>query len=102
MPAAAVAEANHVIGATAGSWRPVLDPGQVIVTPLDQSTAIDTRQSIGSLGTRHVLREARSIRGVIVTSSPGSTRPFLNHAANLLARRDLNGSEDPPTGLNGW
>ena len=70
MPAVAVAEANNVIGATSDAWRPVLDPGQVIVTPLDQSTAIETGPSIGSVVVRHVLYEARSTQGVIVTSSP--------------------------------
>jgi hypothetical protein len=70
MPAVAVAEANNVIGATSDAWRPLLDATRVEVTPLDQSTAIDTATGIGSLIVRHVLHEAREIRGGIVTSSP--------------------------------
>ena len=70
MPAVAVAEANNVIGATSDAWRPVLDASQVIVTPLDQSTAIDTATGIGSLIVRQVLHEAREIRGGIVTGAP--------------------------------
>jgi hypothetical protein len=70
MPAVAVAEANNVIGATSNAWRPVLDASGVVVTPLDQSTAIDTATGIGSLIVRHVLHEAREIRGGIVTGAP--------------------------------
>jgi hypothetical protein len=70
MPAAAVAEANHVLGGDSNTWRAVLDPGRVVVTPLDESTAIDTGQHPGGLVVRHVAHEARQIRGAIVTRAP--------------------------------
>jgi hypothetical protein len=70
MPAVAVAEANHVIGATGNAWRAVLDPGQVVVTPLDESTAIDTGPRAGPLIIRHVVHEAREIGGAVVTRAP--------------------------------
>jgi hypothetical protein len=41
LPAVAVAEANGVVGADSNAWRAILDPGRVVVTPLDESTAIE-------------------------------------------------------------
>lgn len=70
MPAAAVAEANNTIGGNSDAWRAVLDPGRVVVTPLDQSTAIDTGRRVGSLAVRQVVHEARHTRGAIVTRVP--------------------------------
>ena len=70
MPAVAVADANAVLGATADAWRPILDPGQVIVTSLDESTAIDIGTAVGPLVIRHVIREASQIQGEIVTQVP--------------------------------
>jgi hypothetical protein len=70
MPAVAVAEANYVIGATSSAWRPILDPGRVIVTPLDESTAIDTGPASGTLVVRQVVWEARQVQGEIMTQAP--------------------------------
>jgi hypothetical protein len=36
MPAAAVAEANNMIGGTGDTWHVVLDPDRVVVTPHDR------------------------------------------------------------------
>ena len=70
MPAAAIAEANNVIGGTGDTWHALLDPEQVVVTPLDQSTAIDTGPQQGALVVRHVVHEAKHTRGAIVTRAP--------------------------------
>jgi hypothetical protein len=70
MPAVAVAEANHVIGGNSDTWRAILDPGRVIVTPLDESTAIDVGPAVGTLVIRQVVREASQVRGEIVTQAP--------------------------------
>jgi hypothetical protein len=70
MPAAAVAEANNVLGGTGNTWHAILDPIRVVVTPLDQSTAIDTGLGAGTLAVRHVIHEAKHTRGAIVTRSP--------------------------------
>ena len=70
LPTAAVAEANHVLGGTIDTWRAVLDPPRVIVTPLDLSTAIDSAPQSGTLAVRHVIHEARQVRGAIITRAP--------------------------------
>jgi fructose-1,6-bisphosphatase len=70
LPAVAVAEANTVIGGNSDTWRAILDRGCVIVTPLDESTAIDLGTSVGSLVVRHVIREASHTEGDIVTEAP--------------------------------
>ena len=70
LPATAVAEANHVIGGDSNAWQAVLFPRNVVVTPLDGSTAIGTGQLAGSLVVRQVIREAQQIRGAVVTRAP--------------------------------
>jgi hypothetical protein len=40
------------------------------VTPLDESTAIDTGPRAGALIIRHVVHEAREISGAVVTRAP--------------------------------
>jgi hypothetical protein len=70
LPAVAVAEANTIIAGDSDTWRAILDPGQVIVTPLDESTAIDIGTTLGSLVVRHVVREAVQTEGKIVTEAP--------------------------------
>lgn len=70
LPAVAVAEANNVIGGNSNTWRAILDPGRVVVTPLDHSTAIDTGPRAGALVVRHVVYEARETGGAIVTRAP--------------------------------
>jgi hypothetical protein len=82
MPAAAVAEANHVLGASHNAWSALLYPVDVTVTPLDSSQAIDTGHMPGALAVRHVIHEVRAVSGIIVTRAPwqyppdaGPTRP---------------------------
>jgi hypothetical protein len=70
LPAVAVAEAYTTIGADSNAWRAILDPGRVVVTPLDESTAIDLGRTVGSLVIRHVVREASQTQGEIVTAAP--------------------------------
>jgi hypothetical protein len=65
-----VAEANTTIGADSNAWRAILDPGRVVVTPLDESTAIDLGRTVGRLVIRHVVREASQTQGEIVTAAP--------------------------------
>jgi hypothetical protein len=75
MPAAAVAEANHVIGADHNAWTALLFPPDVTVAPLDSSQAIDTGHLPGALAVRHVVHEARAVAGVIVTRTPWQYPP---------------------------
>jgi hypothetical protein len=70
LPAAAVAEANHLIGADHNAWSALLYPADVTVAPLDSSQAIDIGRRHGSLGTRHVVYEAHAVAGIIVTRAP--------------------------------
>jgi hypothetical protein len=70
LPAVAVAQANTVLGADSNAWRAILDPGRVVVTPLDESTAIEVGTAVGSLVVRHVVREASQTQGEIVTGAP--------------------------------
>ncbi|GAA1030270.1 hypothetical protein GCM10009557_21650 [Virgisporangium ochraceum] len=70
LPAVAVAEANTAIGGNSDTWRAILHPGRVIVTPLDESTAIEVGTAVGSLAVRHVIREASHTEGDIVTEAP--------------------------------
>jgi hypothetical protein len=80
LPAVAVAEANTVIGADSDAWRAILGPGRVVVTPLDESTAIDLGTTVGTLVVRHVVREASQTQGEIVTQAawqyPTGTPPI--------------------------
>jgi len=75
LPAVAVAEANGVIGADSNAWRSILDPGRVIVTPLDESTAIEVGKAPGSLVLNHVIHEATHTQGEIVTAMPWKYPP---------------------------
>jgi hypothetical protein len=75
MPALAVAEANHFLGGTSDTWRAILDPGRVVVTPLDESTAIETGRAVGSVVIRQVVREASQVQGEIVTRAPWQYPP---------------------------
>lgn len=70
MPAVAVAEANHILGASHNAWTALLYPEHVNVLPLDSSQAIDTGHQVGSLVVRHVVHEARQVGGIIVTRVP--------------------------------
>jgi hypothetical protein len=75
LPAVAVAEANGVIGADSNAWRAILDPGRVIVTPLDESTAIEVGKAPGSLVLNHVIHEATHTQGEIITAAPWKYPP---------------------------
>ncbi len=70
LPAVAVAEANHLIGAAHNAWSALLYPADVTVAPLDSSQAIDIGPRPGGLVTRHVVHEAHAVAGVIVTRAP--------------------------------
>jgi hypothetical protein len=70
LPAAAVAEANHVLGGDSNTWQALLYPGHVVITPLDGLAAIGTGTLAGSLVVRHVVHEAQQVRGAIVTRAP--------------------------------
>ncbi len=70
MPAVAVAEANHLIGADHNAWSALLYPADVTVAPLDSSQAIDIGRRGGPLVVRHVVHEARAVAGIIVTRAP--------------------------------
>lgn len=71
LPAVAVAEASQLVSATDGSWRVILQMRpNVVVTELDESTAIGTARHAGTLPVRHVTYEAEAARGVIVTRAP--------------------------------
>ena len=75
LPAVAVAEANAIIGGDSNAWRAILSPGQVVVTPLDESTAIDLGTAVGSLVVRQVIREAVQTEAQIVTEAPSLYPP---------------------------
>jgi hypothetical protein len=70
LPAVAVVEANATIGGDSDTWRAILDAGHVVVTPLDESTAIELGTGVGTLVVRHVVREAAQTEGQIVTQAP--------------------------------
>src|SRR5262245_36197001 len=56
MPAVAVAEANHLIGADHNAWSALLYPADVTVVPLDSSQAtLDIGLRPGGLVARHVV-----------------------------------------------
>ena len=74
LPAAAVAEANHLIGADHNAWTPVLYPAGVSVAPLGSAQAIDTGRRGGTLTARHVVFEAQAVAGIIVTRAPWQYR----------------------------
>lgn len=75
MPAVAVAEASHLIGADHNAWMALLFPADVVVTPLDSSHAIDSARRPGGLVARHVVCEARAVDGIIVTRAPWQYGP---------------------------
>jgi len=75
LPAAAVAEANHLIGADHNAWSALLYPADVTVAPLDSSQAIDIGPRPGGLVTRHVVYEAHAVAGIIVTRAPWQYTP---------------------------
>jgi len=75
MPAVAVAEANHMIGANHDAWTALLFPPDVVVTPLDSLHAIDSGRRPGGLVARHVVCEARAVDGIIVTRAPWQYGP---------------------------
>lgn len=75
LPAAAVAEANHLIGADHNAWSALLYPANVTVAPLDSSQAIDAGRRTGCLVTRHVVYEARAVAGITVTRTPWQYTP---------------------------
>jgi predicted nucleic acid-binding protein len=68
LPAVAIAEATHLVGADDDAWRALLYPATV--APLGQAQAIAAGQGVGSLVVRHVIVEVRSAKGVIVTRAP--------------------------------
>jgi hypothetical protein len=70
LPAVAVSEANTLIDGNSNTWRAIVHPGRVIVTPLDESTAIDLGTTVGSRVVRQVIREASQTQGDIVTDPP--------------------------------
>ena len=75
MPAVAVAEANHLIGADHNAWTALLYPVDVTLAPLDSSQAIDVGPRSGSLVARHVAYEAHATAGIIVTCAPWQYAP---------------------------
>lgn len=81
LPAAAVAEANSKMRLSFDSWEPVLLTAGLTVTPLDSHIAIDVHEMVGDLSIRHVVYEARLMRGVVVTCHPGA---YQGHTVPLL------------------
>jgi hypothetical protein len=69
-PSAAMAEASHLLGADDSAWRALLLAPGVRVSPLDQTAAIGSGRSVGTLVVRQVVYEARAVRGAIVTRAP--------------------------------
>src|SRR2546423_11264687 len=74
MPAAAVAEANHLIGATHNAWSALLFPADVTVAPLDSAQAVDTGRRAGALAVRQVVHEAQAVVGGLITPAPWQYR----------------------------
>jgi predicted nucleic acid-binding protein len=70
VPAVALAEANITIRASNNDWEAVLLTGGFTVLPLAQHVAIEISELTGDLATRHVVHEARSIQGLVVTCEP--------------------------------
>ena len=82
VPATAIAEANVALRASYDSWSVLLWPEFINVAPLDTSTSIETgRRYRHSLATSHVVHEAQSVQGVVLTSQPdryaGTSVPTL-------------------------
>jgi hypothetical protein len=70
-PATAIAEANVALRASYGAWSVLLWPEAVNVAPLDTSAAIETGlRHEHSLATSHVVHEAQSVQGVVLTADP--------------------------------
>jgi hypothetical protein len=70
-PATAIAEANIALRASYDAWSALLWPETINVAPLDTSAAIETGlRHEHSLATSHVVHEARSVRGFVLTSDP--------------------------------
>lgn len=65
-PAAAIAEANTFIRAGENAWAPLL-LGRVTCLPLTEHAAIAVGGWPGDLAVRHVVYEARAVRGDVVT-----------------------------------
>lgn len=81
-PATAIAEANISLRATYDAWSALLWPETINVAPLDTSAAIEVGlRHEYSLGTSHVVHEARSLRGYVLTAEPeryvGASVPVL-------------------------
>ena len=81
-PASAIAEANASLQASYNAWSALLWTESVNVAPLDTSAAIESGlQHSHNLVTSHVVHEARSVHGVVLTAEPdryaGATVPLL-------------------------
>jgi len=74
-PASAVAEANHVIGATYEAWSAILGPADGAFVPLDGVAAAESSRFPGGFAARHVVHTARAVGGVIVTRAPWQYPP---------------------------
>jgi hypothetical protein len=81
-PALAIADANRTLRASFSAWSALLWVDTVNVAPLDASAAIEVGEHADDdLATTHVIREARSVRGTVLTANPhtyaGATVPLL-------------------------
>lgn len=74
-PAVAIAEANTYIQATESAWEAIL-LGRVVCMPLTEHIAITLGLWPGDLAVRHVVYEARAVRGDVVTAEPYRYTPW--------------------------
>lgn len=74
-PGAAIAEANHLLGATDDAWAVLLWPPTVEVVPLDRLDAIASGRVAGGLAVRHTVAVSRAVDGIIVTRAPWQYPP---------------------------
>jgi hypothetical protein len=81
LPPAALAAANHRVGATWSTWSVLLYPPNVNVVPLDGKDAVETGLLAGSLAVRHATRVAADLRGVVVTATPWQ---YVPNSVSLL------------------
>jgi hypothetical protein len=76
-PSAAVAEANHVVGATDEAWWAILGPACGTLVPLDRHAAVESHNLPGELVVRHIIHTARAVDGTVVTLEPKQYPPGL-------------------------
>lgn len=71
VPAGAIIEANQQLKASHNAWSVLFFPRDVIPTALTAQVAIDIGPWSGSIAQRHVVYEAKTVEGIIVTRNPG-------------------------------